>query len=65
MDIGLVVLLAVGAGGLSLIWYLAQPPCPSCGARDRMRWRHQRVDGGPDRRYKDNRRLCGKCGWVE
>lgn len=36
-------------------------PCPTCGAKFSARWLNQRVDGGPDRRYRDNWRICGKC----
>lgn len=35
------------------------PRCPRCGAR--LRWTHERGDGGPDRRRKHNPRICPAC----
>jgi hypothetical protein len=40
-------------------------PCPKCSSKSGRRWRFERVDGGPDRRYHDNELICRSCaaGW--
>jgi hypothetical protein len=43
------------------IWII-RPQCNSCGSRARPRWRYERVDGGPDRRYHQNSIHCSSCG---
>lgn len=58
----LYALVAVGAVAAVGIGWLVAPKCPSCEARFSARWQHQRKDGGPDLRFKDNRRFCSKCG---
>lgn len=37
------------------------PTCPHCGSARGGYWKYMRVDGGPDRRYSLNHRLCWDC----
>jgi hypothetical protein len=41
-------------------------PCGNCGSKAGRRFRYQRVDGGPDRRYHNNAVICRSCGkpWI-
>lgn len=59
--VGLFIIIFIGA--VLGIAYLAMPQCPKCQARGTRRHLHQRVDGGPDRRYHYNPEVCGKCDW--
>lgn len=43
--------------------YLLMPTCPQCQGRGSVRWQHQRVGGGPDRRFAENYQYCSACGW--
>jgi hypothetical protein len=43
------------------IMWLFQSKCPKCGTRGTTQWLYRRVDGGPDRRYHNNRIICLKC----
>lgn len=54
-------LVAVGFLVAGLAKWLSRPQCNSCRRRGGVRWLHQRVDGGPDRRYRDNERFCSHC----
>ncbi|MEQ8454934.1 MAG: TerB family tellurite resistance protein [Sandaracinaceae bacterium] len=58
------VVALVACMAAALFVHLSREPCPSCGRRGTVRWVHARRDGGPDRRYSTNFRLCG-CGWSE
>jgi DNA-directed RNA polymerase subunit M/transcription elongation factor TFIIS len=51
--------------------HFLRPKCEECGShwtkKTPARWVHQRQDGGPDMRYKDNplipaTRTCSRCG---
>jgi len=68
--------------GLIFIWNkYFRLRCPKCGSTEleligehiiSERWKHSRKDGGPDRRYKDNKLIqtvkkeykCNKCNYV-
>lgn len=62
MTILLGVLLVVGL--MIAIGHFSSEPCPKCGTRGTVKHRHTKVDGGPDRRYKDNPKVCSNCGWT-
>lgn len=47
-----------------LFSYLSKPKCDRCDARA-LNFRHLRVDGQPDLRYKNNPIVCYKCGATE
>ena len=49
---------------IGLIVFLSLPSCTACGSK-RIGYRHQRVDGGPDRRYSSNPKVCRSCGEVQ
>lgn len=58
------VVVLVACVAAALFVHLSRAPCPSCGRRGTVRWLQPRRDGGPDRRYSTNYRLCS-CGWSE
>lgn len=37
--------------------------CPNCDTPTRFQYLHERVNGGPDRRYKYNPIVCMNCGY--
>lgn len=47
------------------IAYFTQTKCPSCQARGTLAHLHQRIDGDPDRRFRENPVLCRNCGWPQ
>lgn len=61
---GVIIFLVVGALVAAVVWWnwAMAPLCPGCGAPRSKRWRHQRNDGGPDRRYANNAFVCTRCG---
>jgi curved DNA-binding protein CbpA len=51
--------------GICAAIHHARSPCPGCGSRwAPTSWDHERVSGGPDRRFKDNYRRCMTCGTL-
>jgi len=61
------VIAAVGVGGffalLMLLAYYSRPKCRQCQQRGTIRWHRERVNGGPDRRFRDNFQYCQACGF--
>lgn len=60
-----VVFACLGIFVLLIIYFLLldnKPACPSCGSKSGSVFMHQRVDGGPDRRYHHNPLICAGCG---
>lgn len=43
-----------------------RPWCKNCGSKQGWTYRHVRIDGGPDRRYNDNPKVCESCRarWI-
>lgn len=39
------------------------PKCPRCKARYSVGYRHSKLDGTADRRFKNNPYGCSRCGW--
>ena len=76
IGIGLVILAGTALLGTGTFWlivlccvalvvavvYFTQAKCPACASRGTLCYLHQRVDGGPDRRYNYNPVVCRKCG---
>lgn len=54
-------LALAAACGAYVLLYNMRERCPSCESRAGRRWLHRRVDGGPDRRFRDNEAVCTKC----
>lgn len=54
-------LAVLAAVGMFAFLYSNREPCPSCNSRAGRRWLHRRVDGGPDRRFRDNEAVCTQC----
>lgn len=48
-----------------IVFYYSAPECPNCKTRGTLRYLHQRIDGGPDRRYHNNPQICVKCQWRD
>lgn len=38
-----------------------RPLCAYCGKKTGSIFQHRRIDGSPDRRYRDNPLLCNRC----
>lgn len=68
MDATLWILGAMIGGGalytlLAMVIGPSGAPCPGCGARGTLRWRHVTRNGRPDLRFRDNPQTCRTCGW--
>lgn len=54
-------------GALAVLVYLAvlysMPQCRQCQRRGTIRWHRERVNGGPDHRFRDNFQYCQACGF--
>lgn len=38
-----------------------RPVCAHCGKKTQALFQHRRIDGSPDRRYRNNPLLCNQC----
>lgn len=66
-DVMLVLVGCVAFGAvIALLVYAAWllvPQCRQCQRRGTLRWHRERVNGGPDRRFRENFQYCQACGF--